>query len=117
MQSLTVLYDGTCRFCVKARNWLERQPQIVPLEFIPAGSPGAMRRFPGLDVGETMERLTVVSDEGGVYRGERAWVICLWALSDYREWSLKLSGPDLLPRAKRFVGWVSEHRHGLGRVG
>jgi hypothetical protein len=29
--------------------------------------------------------------------------MCLWALRDYRAWSLTLSSPALMPQAQRFI--------------
>jgi predicted DCC family thiol-disulfide oxidoreductase YuxK len=114
MQSLTVLFDARCSLCLRARVWLEGEPQLVPLRFVAAGSAEAHARFPTLDHEATLEALTVVSDSGEVFHGERAWLICLWALRSYREWSQRLATPALLPTVRRFVLWVSANRFGLG---
>ena len=112
MRSLTVLYDARCGLCSTARYWLEGQRQIVPLELLAAGSAEARRRYPTLAEAEP-EELIVVSDEGGVYRGAHAWIMCLWALDEYREWSFRLARPALLPRARDVFEWVSKRRRGL----
>lgn len=111
---LTVLYDAGCAFCRGVRAWLEQEPQEVPLEFLAAGSPQALRRFPELDHAATREEITVVSDSGAVYLGERAWLICLWALHDYRGWAIRLADPKLLPTARQVVQWVAANRLRLG---
>ena len=49
VRGLTVLYDAECGLCAFLRDWLVRQPQLVPLELVPAGSVEARRRFPGRD--------------------------------------------------------------------
>ncbi|GAB2573392.1 hypothetical protein Aab01nite_19900 [Paractinoplanes abujensis] len=82
--SFTVLYDGGCPICRTARQWLQGRAQLVPLEFVPAGSLEARHRFPGLDHAATLRDITVIGDEGSVYTGEGAWAACLWALADYR---------------------------------
>ena len=115
MRSLTVLYDARCGLCSKARRWLEGQKQIVPLELLAADSEDARRRFPSLSAPEP-EELVVVSDEGDVYRGSHAWIVCLWALQDYREWSFRFARPALLPLARGIVEWVSTRRHRLSRA-
>lgn len=115
MRSLTVLYDARCGLCSNARRWLEGQPQIVPLELLAADSEDARRRFPTLSSSEP-EELVVVSDEGDVYRGPQAWIVCLWALKDYREWSFRFARPALLPLARGIVEWVSTRRHRLSRA-
>jgi predicted DCC family thiol-disulfide oxidoreductase YuxK len=117
MRELTVLYDGGCTLCRDARAWLERERLYVPLRFVAAGSGEAKRRFPGLDPADTLRDIAVVDDAGNVYRGAKAWVMCLWATRRYRGWAGTLTGPELWPLAKRLVGWMSRHRRRLGPVG
>lgn len=112
MRKLTVLFDGRCGFCWVCRRWLEGQRQLVALEFLWADSAEARRRFPTVAT-VAPEELIVVSDEGGVYRGPHAWIMCLWALEDYREWSFRLARPALLPLARSVFEWVSKRRRGL----
>jgi len=107
---LTVLYDGDCGFCVRCQHWLLRQPAFVELEMLAAGSPEAARRFPELQGSKTADELVVVDDEGGLYRGARAWLMCLWALSEYREWAGRLASPLLLPFARGAFAFVSSKR-------
>jgi predicted DCC family thiol-disulfide oxidoreductase YuxK len=115
VRSLTVLYDARCGLCSTARHWLEGQVQIVPLELVPAGSNEARRRFPTL-AGTEPEELIVVSEEGDVYRDGHAWIVCLWALAEYRDWSFRLARPSLLPLARGAFAWVSTRRHRLSRA-
>jgi predicted DCC family thiol-disulfide oxidoreductase YuxK len=110
---LTVLYDSGCALCCRARRWLADQPSFVELEFVGAATPHARKRFPHLNPEETKEDLTVVGDDGSVYRGAKAWLICLWATRRYRAWSLTLGTPALLPSARRLIEWVSRNRHRL----
>ncbi|SED62900.1 Protein of unknown function, DUF393 [Streptomyces sp. 2231.1] len=93
VRGLTVLYDAECALCTHLRGWLERQPQLVPLELLPAGSAGARARFPGLDHAATLDEVTVVGDSGQVYRGSRAWIVVLWALREHRPLAHRLSTP------------------------
>jgi predicted DCC family thiol-disulfide oxidoreductase YuxK len=109
VRKLTVLYDATCGFCVRCREWLESQPAFLELECLWSGSADVARRFPGV-VAPGPADLVVVSDEGGVYRGAQAWIMCLYALRDYREWSLRLARPALLPFARRAFETVSASR-------
>jgi len=115
MRTLFVLYDGKCAFCRHCRIWLAQQAAFVPLSFIPFQSPEIVCRFPGIEEFHPEERLVVVSDEGELWRGEEAWIMCLWALRDYREWSLRLAMPPLRSLARRVCELVSDHRHLLSR--
>lgn len=116
-KELTVLYDAGCQLCRSARGWLQRQPVYLPLRFVPAGTRAATRRYPALDPLATLREITVIDDAGRVYRGAKAWVICLWATRAHRERAIALSKPALWPLAKRFIAWVSTHRTGLAGVG
>lgn len=100
---LTVLYDANCPLCRTARRWLESRAQVVPLQFLAAGSDAARQRFPDLDHDATLRDLTVVADTGEVYVGDGGWLACLWALDSYRELADRLAQPHLLPVARRVV--------------
>jgi len=106
----TVLYDEGCPICRTAHRWLAGRAQLVPLEFLPAASDAARRRFPGLDHSATLRDLTVIADTGAVYVGDGAWLACLWALADYRAMAERLSTPAMLPAARRFIAAASAVR-------
>jgi predicted DCC family thiol-disulfide oxidoreductase YuxK len=113
MRRLFVLYDERCGLCSWSRRWLARQPSFLELSFVPAGSVLAGRLFPGVVRPGKPEELIVISDEGGVYREGSAWVMCLYALKEYREWSLRLASPALFPLARQAFALISRQR---GRV-
>ncbi|MFD5552235.1 thiol-disulfide oxidoreductase DCC family protein, partial [Streptomyces sp. NPDC127068] len=113
VRGLTVLYDADCPLCAFLRGWLSRQPQLVPLDFVPAGSEQARRRFPALDHGSTLVDITVVADGGQVYRAANAWVVCLWALAEYRPTAHRLSSPKGAKLAKGAVIAASKYREAL----
>ncbi|ALV33976.1 DCC1-like thiol-disulfide oxidoreductase family protein [Streptomyces sp. CdTB01] len=100
VRRLTVLYDADCSLCTYLRDWLNRQPQLVPLELVPANSDRARRRFPSLDHRATLDDITVVGDAGQVYRGAAAWIVTLWALREHRPLAHRLSTPAGAPFAK-----------------
>ncbi len=116
MEYLYVLYDARCGLCSWARRWLLRQPMLIDLRFIPAGSPLAARLFPGLGrPGDPPEELVVVNDQGGVYREDSAWIMCLFALEDYREWANRLAHPLLRPLARQAFSLLSRQRSKISR--
>lgn len=117
VRRVTVLYDARCNLCRTARTWLERQRQVVPLEFLAAGSAEAAARYPYLDPQLTLEDLTVVGDGGEVWVGAKAWVVCLWALEGKQGLARRLSSPALMPKARAVVSFVSRHRRSLGTYG
>jgi hypothetical protein len=94
---------------VRCRNWLAQQPTFVPLVFIAFQSDQAQRRFPGIAALKPGEQLLVISDEGAVYRGANAWIMCLWALEN-REHAQRLAHPALRPLAKLVCELLSRNR-------
>jgi len=103
VRRLTVLYDADCSLCTFLRDWLMRQPQLVPLELVAAGSEQARRRFPALDHRATLDDITVVGDAGQVYRSTAAWIVTLWALREHRPLAHRLSTPSGAKLAKGAV--------------
>jgi predicted DCC family thiol-disulfide oxidoreductase YuxK len=87
-----------------------KQPAFVSLVFIALQSHEAQRRFPGIDALKPGEQLLVISDEGAVYRGANAWIMCLLALENYREHAQRLAHPVLLPLAKAACELLSRNR-------
>ncbi|MGI9069707.1 MAG: thiol-disulfide oxidoreductase DCC family protein [Pyrinomonadaceae bacterium] len=116
MSSLTVLYDPSCGLCRRVHSWLEEQPKLVPLNLVPVKSEEAQNRFPHLDHEPTLNDLTVISDQGAVYFGPKAWLMVLWALCRYREWSYRLASPELLPTTRKVVSMISQHRYQISRA-
>jgi predicted DCC family thiol-disulfide oxidoreductase YuxK len=116
MVVLTVLYDPACGLCRRAHEWLAEQRKLVELVFVPVKSEESHRRFPQLDHDLTSKDLTVISDQGAVYFGAKAWLMVLWALCQYREWSYRLSSPELLPTTRRVVSLISQNRYQIGRA-
>lgn len=109
---LTVLYDETCAFCRRCRDWLLAQPCFVEVELLAAGSPAARARYGTLPwLGR---ELIVVDDRGRGWIGPGAFLTCLWATVRYRPWAYRLSGPTLAPLAERFFRHISKRRDRWG---
>src|SRR5262249_25469517 len=64
---------------------------------------------------ENADELFVVSDDGAVFDGGSAWIVCLWALVDYRDWSYRLATPALLPLARPAFELFSKRRKSISR--
>jgi predicted DCC family thiol-disulfide oxidoreductase YuxK len=114
MRELTVLYDATCALCLRCRDWLGAQRALVPLRFVPCGSDEARARYGS--VPWLGEELVVASDEGDVWAGPAAFLVCLWALEDWREWSYTFSGSALSPLVRRFFEALSSRRRTIAAL-
>jgi predicted DCC family thiol-disulfide oxidoreductase YuxK len=112
VKSLTVLYDGDCGLCAWAKDWILKQPSLVRLEFVAMGSNEARAAYPQLPPGE----LAVVADTGEVWLGNRAWLVCLWGLREYRSLAFRLTSPGLLRLAREAFSAVSRNRVALSRL-
>jgi predicted DCC family thiol-disulfide oxidoreductase YuxK len=110
--AITVVYDADCGLCARLRNWIWEQDAMVPVEFVPANSPEARQRFGRLPVGE----LAVIGDTGEVWLGDSAWIVCLWALREYRELAVRLTTPVLLTLAREAFSAVSKNRKTLSSL-
>jgi predicted DCC family thiol-disulfide oxidoreductase YuxK len=115
MEKLYVLYDPKCELCCRLKDWIVAQNSWLDLEVMPAGSEPARRMFPQLDRVATADDLAVISDEGAVYLNDRAWIMVLYALYDYRDWASRLTHPLLLPLARQAFAAISRNRHVVSR--
>jgi predicted DCC family thiol-disulfide oxidoreductase YuxK len=110
-----VLYDAQCALCRRLRVWLDRQPAFVALRFVPFQTENFDERFPGIAELRPDRELIVLSDDGLVWQGSDAWIVCLWALREWREFAQRLANPLLRPLAKKMGRLVSENRHGISQ--
>lgn len=112
IRQLWVLYDADCGFCCNCARWLAAQPHAVAVQLLPQGDPRLAELFPGLPPPPRAE-LTVVDDRGGVYFGDNAWLMAMWALRDWRPWSIRFATPTLRPMARQAFELISASRHGI----
>ena len=115
MQKLYVLYDPRCELCCRLKDWLREQRSWIGLVVVPAGSQAARKMFPELEQIASQNDLAVISDEGAVYLNDRAWVMVLYALEEYRDWAARLTHPLLMPLARQAYAALSRNRHLLSR--
>lgn len=116
MKALTVFYDARCGLCAGVKTLLDKEACFVPLHFVPYDSRKACHLFPAIEDFRPGEELLVLSDEGALYRGGDAWIICLWATVRFRAWSLRLARPALRPLAARIGQFVSRYRHDISTL-
>jgi predicted DCC family thiol-disulfide oxidoreductase YuxK len=115
MRRLYVLYDSRCELCCRLAQWLCEQEAWLEVEVLPASAPRVRQMFPVLETITSGDDLVVVSDEGEVYLGDRAWIMCLFALVKYRKLSRRLAHPLLLPLARQAYEALSRNRYVISR--
>ncbi|MBX2852443.1 MAG: DUF393 domain-containing protein [Phycisphaeraceae bacterium] len=119
-QQLTVLYDPTCGFCVRCRQWLDKQPKLITMRFLPQGSSKQQTLYPELlyltDAQGRPEELLVADDAGKVYRDDKAWVMCFYALRAYRPLAMRLARPGMAGLARRAYAAISTNRRAISTL-
>lgn len=103
--ALTVYFDGDCGLCRRVAAWLDQKPKFVPVHCV-AAQRAAAAGCP-FDLESLLAQVTVVANDGAVYRGTNAWLVVLWALRDYRGWSLRLSAPNRRRWAERLFAVIT----------
>jgi len=111
MQRLYVLYDPKCELCCRLKDWIAAQRLWIGLPLVEQGSEKARSLFPGLNEIAGKDDLVVVSDEGAVYLNDRAWIMVLYAMVEYRAWAERLTHPLLMPLARQAFAALSRNRH------
>ena len=113
MRYLTVAYDPKCGLCARIGTWLRAQPKWIGIRLVPSDRAAAL--YPALAARFAQDELVAVSDDGGVYFGDHAWLVCLYALRNYRHWAKRLSSPALLPLARHAFTVLSANRRRVSR--
>ena len=116
MKKLTVFYDANCGVCASFRHWIGREPAFLAIEFLPYDGRQAAELCPGLLERGADKKIIVMADDGRLWQGAEAWVLCLWALRRWRGWSKQLARPLLLPIAEKVCGLISSNRLTLSRL-
>lgn len=111
MEKLYVLYDPSCELCCHLKNWILVQRSWIGIALVEQGSERSRRLFPELDGIATKQDLAVISDEGAVYLNDRAWIMVMYAMVDYRDWAARLTHPLLSPLARQAFAALSRNRH------
>ena len=116
MKHLYVLYDPGCALCVSIQRWLATEPAFVPIVPVAADSPWVAQNFPDIAARHLGEELVVVSDRGEAWWGDHAWLMCLYALQDFRAMALRLASPGLIRYSRAAFAYLSERRQLLSSL-
>lgn len=99
MKTIHILYDAQSKAALGWRAWLDGQSKRSTLTFVPYQAQESLARFAGITPYLQGQDLVAVSDDGAVYPGAAAFVVCLSALEDYGAWANRLAVTELLPKA------------------
>ena len=112
--NVVLLYDGTCRFCIRSLGVLKRFDPRDRLELVDASDRAAVsRRFPQT-AGADFESAMYAVDGTRVYRGFDAFRRALAALPALRLLAPLLYVPGIPQAGRRIYDTVARNRHALG---
>ena len=112
--TLYAFYDGECGLCAACRRWLSKQPQLVPVCFLPYQSEEAIR-LPGLMQLHPWREIVVMANTGEIYQGDGAWITLLWATANWRTVAVDLSSSSLRGMTRKVIEAISENRLTLSK--
>lgn len=110
-QSLTVLYDPACELCRRSKQWISKQEQLVPIEFVAATDPSVAAWSE--DLVPVGDQLVVVSELGATWLGSDAFIMCFWALRRYRNIARRLQVRGVAPVARAALHALSDNRENI----
>jgi len=116
MKTLTIFFDARCGLCCRFSRWLMTQPARVSIQFLPYDSDEALRLFPRMMEVHADREIVVLADDGRWWQGTGAWLTCLWATREYRDWSFRLASPALRPWVSKAVSLLSGNRLKLSEL-
>ena len=102
---LTVWFDGDCGLCARVAKWLDRQPKYVAVRCVAAQT--ASQGTCPINTKDLLDKLTVTASDGAIYRCTNAWITILWALRNYRSWSLRFARTSWLPWAESLFATIA----------
>ena len=113
-QSVTLIYDGGCGFCIRSLRLLRALDWFGVCRYIASQDPSITTRFPAFSATDFDEAMYAVSEDGVTYRGFFAFRRALRAMP--AAWLLL--GVFYFPGASvvgpRVYGWVARNRSRLG---
>jgi predicted DCC family thiol-disulfide oxidoreductase YuxK len=111
---LKVIYDGQCRFCLRALRVLRALDLKGSLRFFDSHQPETIERFPELRTADIEDAMYAVVEGEPTYRGFFAFRRIIW--SSYLTWALipLFYFPGAGYFGPRVYTWVARNRSKLG---
>ncbi|MDX2225796.1 MAG: DCC1-like thiol-disulfide oxidoreductase family protein [Verrucomicrobiae bacterium] len=116
IRKIHILYDGECGFCRTCRDWILLQPRFFEIEMLDRRDPDTKARFGDYTVPPYTDRMVVINNEDGVYYAEDAYIMILFALKNYRAWSVRISRQGVKPLARQFFETLGKNRRVLSKL-
>jgi predicted DCC family thiol-disulfide oxidoreductase YuxK len=111
--SIDIFYDGSCGMCCTFKDWLVAEERAFAIQCLPYQSEKAAEVFPGLSEHEPEKVMVVRTDQGEVFKGAEAWVLCLYSCKHHQKKAKTLSSKFLLPLAMKTCNLIAANRQGI----
>lgn len=108
-----VIYDGNCRLCETARQWVARLDRRGRFRFVHFEAEEARRLQPDLVNVDYLEAIRLIEPDGRVLAGVPAVIAVVRLLPLGRPTAWFLTLPGVYPRARRLYEWIAHHRYRL----
>lgn len=113
--SLHIIYDGQCSFCVRSLNLVRRLARREVFQFHDANDTSAvLTHFPALATADTQDAMVVVTHRGEIFRGFFAFRRMMWASPWLYPVLLLFYFPGASLVGRPIYAWVARHRRRFG---
>ena len=109
----TIVYDGTCRYCLRQMDWIRRNDRAGAFSFQPNQAPDLLQRFPQLATDDLNTGLRLVQPDGNVQVGADAVYHVARQLPRTRWFAWLYRVPVLHSIARWTYGYIAARRYKL----
>jgi len=109
----TLIYDGECPICQRAKAWVAARSAPGAIRFVTCQSDEREAAAPGLALDDCMEAMRFVSADGQVHTGHAAFPPLLRMLPRYRWLAMFLDLPGVRHLAPFVYARVARNRYAL----
>ena len=113
--SSTLIFDGDCGMCQRAARWVDHNTVPGSIELLPCQDAARPERFPSIATEDCLASMQLVTSDGRVHAGERAFPHIL-AQALKRRWRLLgtlLRIPGVLLLARPVYALIARNRLAL----
>ena len=111
LTQLEIIYDDRCALCQRCAAKLTTEPAYIKLKPISRTHAANHHQYKHLMQNIGQDEMVAVGNDGSVYRGEKAYLMCLWATRRWRKLSIRLSRPALRGAVRSACHLIARSRH------
>lgn len=111
-----VIYDGTCRFCLRQIDGIRRRDKAKEFDYVPIQNEDIEKRFPRLTEGDFNTGMRLIRTDGTIMVAADAVYEIARCISVYRWFAWLYCVPGLKWCFRRLYDWVAANRYRLGKT-